>query len=98
MPCALRVSNQPPRALLAQVLVRLSLACFRPGGSKVFDSAEGNWNEPVGAGQCLRALLVHVWRRLHNSAELALNGVRAGGLRHRSSIQKVSEAMTRLGL
>lgn len=67
----------------------MSLACFRPEGGKLSDTPQGNRDEPVGPGQCLRALLTHMWRRLHDSAELALNGVRAGGLRHRSSIQKV---------
>lgn len=57
------------------------------------ENSKGDWSEPVGPGQCFRALLTHMWRKLHDSAELALNGVRAGGLRHRSSIQKVLEEL-----
>lgn len=72
-----------------QALVRLSLACFRPRNDDVLELAQEGLQEPVGAGHCLRALLTHMSRRLHESAELALNGVRAGGTRHRSSIQKV---------
>lgn len=72
-----------------QTLVRISLACFRRTSGKRLDTNQGGCDEPVGPGHCLRALLTHIWWKLHDSSELALNGVRAGGARHRSSIQKV---------
>ncbi|CAN0371283.1 unnamed protein product, partial [Ectocarpus sp. 12 AP-2014] len=71
-----------------EALVRISLECFRSRGSGVWDVGQEACCEVVAPGHCLRALLTHMWRRLHDSSELALNGVRAGGTRHRSSIQK----------
>ena len=65
--------------------------CFRPrddGG--VLETEEGD-SDSIGPGHCLRALLTYMWRRVHASAELALNGVREGCARHRSSIQKVRQ-------
>lgn len=73
----------------------MSLTCFRRTGGKGLDrdaDEEGCCDEHVGPGQCLRALLTHMWWKRHDSSELALNGVRAGGARHRSSIQKVKDA------
>lgn len=71
--------------------MRISLVCFRPkndGGG--LETEEGH-GDSIGPGHCLRALLTYMWRRVHASAELALNGVREGGARHRSSIQKVRQ-------
>lgn len=82
---ALRTSPPLPQ----QALVRISLKCFRRTGGKALDTHQGGCDEPAGPGYCLRALLTHMWWKLHHSSELALNGVRAGGARHRSSIQKV---------
>ena len=77
-----------------QALVRIALACFRPrNGGDVTETEKGD-GDPIGPGHCLRALLTYMWRRVHASADLALNGVRAGG--GAASI-KYSEGATAIG-
>ncbi|CAM9374159.1 unnamed protein product [Ascophyllum nodosum] len=78
-----------------EALVRIALVCFlRPRCASLASvqiQRRGNVGTDataIGAGCCLRALLAYMWRRLHASAEIALNGVRVGGSRHHSSMQK----------
>lgn len=88
----------PPHPLLiynstfAQALVRIAMTCFgRNTLGVVSDKLHGSIGGEGGSpGNCLRALLTYMWRRLHASVGLALNGVRAGRTRHRSNMRKVT--------
>lgn len=80
--------------------MRFSVACFhsrgvtcnsKAHGDDYFEQqAEDESAKKEGAGECLRAMMTYMWRRLHKSVvELVLNGVQEGGSRYRSCIQKV---------
>lgn len=80
-----------------QALVRIALACFGPREAGESCETEGPAGAESGSpGHCLGVLLTYMWRRLHASAQLALNGVRAGRGRHRSNIQKVIDCMKKM--